>query len=539
MPVGRFVPFSVLVGAVVAAGLGTNPALAQSVEADIEFRASYIKIVDGDDFFGPGIDLVIENATMSGDGSTVMFYGRRSDTNEKRIYRVDADGSNLEDFLLPANPDNASEQIWPADLALSRDGSRGFFVTPWWQHRIYKLQDFSLTEILDMNDRPELVANVSRPLVRTTWDGEYVYFHEDRDDIWRVHHGGGAPSLVVDDQMVLRNGGLQGWAVASFDISDDGDQVAFVLMGYFEPPPGVLVTIADLFAKADGQDCGVGDQCQLTLDNAIEDYPAVSGDGSTIVFSNGTGWFSVDPDGSDLTGIEPYGFNIGGNTMTFTGDWLFYYDTEARGGRLTQTDGSGGLDLFPAWNVTQIAIAATWDPVVSDDGSRVCFRHDLLSLYVGDLQPSAPVSPAPIVHDMIFDPPYMLNNDPNARVILTSAVSDPQGLGDVVATSTDELMDGKHVGNTNFLPMYFPFPAHDDGLYPDAVFGDGVFSTEGVPTAAVLQYDAVRIRMGAMDADRNVTIADAVLPVTQWPLDVIFIDGFESGDFSNWSGVQP
>ncbi len=539
MPVGRFVSFSVLVGPLVAAGFGPTPALAQSVEADIEFRASYIKIVDGDDFFGSGIDLVIEDATMSGDGSKVMFYGRRSDSNEKRIYTVDADGSNLEGLLLPADPDNAGEQIWPADLVLNRDGSRGFFVTPWWQHRIYKVESGALVEILDMNDWPDVTPSVSRPLVRTTWDGGYVYFHEDRDDIWRVHHGGGAPSLVVNDQAVLRNGGLTGWAVASFDISDDGNQVVFVLMGYFEPPPGVLVTIADVFAKADGQDCSVGDQCQLTQDNAYEDYPAISGDGTTIVFSNGASWFSIGPDGSDLTTIEPLGFNVGGDTMTFLGDWLFYYDTEARGGRLTRTDGSGGLDLFPAWNVTQIAIAATWDPVLSDDGSRVCFRHDLLSLYVGDLQPPGPIAPAPTIHDMVFDPPYMLNNDPGARVILTSAISDPQGLVDVVATGTDELMDGKHVGNTNFLPMYFPFPAHDDGLYPDSVSGDGVFSTEGVPTAAVLQYDAVRIRMGAMDADRNVTIADAVLPVTQWPIDVVFLDGFESGDFSAWSWFQP
>jgi len=519
-----------LVAAVLAATPGHS--------ASINFRASYVRIVDGDDFFGPGIDLVIEDATMSGDGSTVVFYGRQSDTNEKKIYLVDADGSNLTGILLPTDPDNSAEQILPADLAISRDGSRAFFVTPWTQHRIYKVESGTISEILDTNDWADITPSVARPLVRTTWDGQYAYFKEDRQDIWRVHHTGGTPSLVVDDEAVLRNGGLKGWAVATFDVSDDGSQIAFTLMGYWEPPPGVLVTITDLFAKADGQDCGLGDQCQLTLDNAIEDYPAISGDGSTIAFNNGVSWFSIDPDGSDSTELEPRGFNVGGNTLTLLGDRMFYYDTEAGGGRLTQTDGTGGLDLFPAWDVNNIAIASTWDPVISDDGSRVCFRHDLLSLYVGELNPVAPVSPAPIIHNMVFDPPYMPNDDPAARVILTSQVSDPQGLSDVEETATDELLEGKLENNSNILPMYFNIPAHDDGVYPDAAASNGVFSTEGQPAGGILDHDSVTIRMGAMDSDRNVTVADALLHVSAVPPEV-FADGFESGDLSQWSAVIP
>ncbi len=509
-----------------------------NLSASIKFRATYIRIVDGDDFFGPGSDLVIEDATLSGDGSTVIFYGRQSDTNEKKIYLVDADGSNLTGILLPIDPENAAEQITPADLAISRDGSRAFFVTPWYQHRIYKIEGGTITEILDTNDWADITPSVAIPLVRTTWDGQYVFFKEDRQDIWRVHHSGGVPSLIVDDEAVLRNGGLKGWAVATFDVSDDGSQLTFTLMGYWEPPPGGLVTITDLFAKADSQNCSTSDQCQLTLNNDIEDYPAISGDGSTIAFSNGANWFSIDPDGSELTELEPRGFNVGGNTMTLLGDRMFYYDTEAGGGRLTRTDGTGGLDLFPAWDINNIAIASTWDPVVSDDGSRVCFRHDLLSLYVGDLNPAAPVSPAPVIHNMVFDPSYMVNDDPAARVILTSQVSDPQGLGDVVETATDELLDGMLENNSNILPMYFNVPAHDDGAYPDSAAGDGVFSTEGKPAGGILLEDQLTIRMGAMDSDRNVTVADSILFVSDGP-PVVFEDGFESGDLSQWSADYP
>ena len=512
---------------------------APTLSADIDFRATYIKIVDGEDYFGAGIDLVIEDATMSGDGSTVMFYGRRSDTNVRKVYLVDADGSDLTDFLLPANPDQPTEQILVSDLAISRNGSRAFFVTPWWQHRIYKIESGTLTEILDMDDWPEIVASVSRPQVRTTWDGQYVYFQEDRDDIWRVHRNGGAPSLVVDDETVLRNGGLEGWAVGTFDVSDDGGVVTFVLQGYWNAAHTGIVTISDLFAKSGNQNCGLADQCQLTLDNAIDDYPAISGDGSVIGFANGFRWLSIDPDGSDLTELEPRGFNVGGNSLTATGDRMFYYDTEARGGRFTRTDGAGGLDLFPAWNVSHIAIASTWDPVTSDDGSRVCFRHDLLSLYVGDLDAAAPVAPAPRIHDVTFDPTYMANNDPNARVILTSQVSDPQGLGDVVRTATDELIEGELENDYNVLPMYFNTPAHDDGAYPDTTAGDGVFSTEGKPAGGIQDEDWVTIRMAAMDSDRNVSLADARLPISAFPVNVVFQCSFESGDTSDWAMVLP
>ena len=507
--------------------------------AEFDFSASYVRIVDGEDFFGPGADLAIEDSTMSGDGSTVFFYARRSDTDERYVYWVDADGANLSGTLLPANPDNPTEQIWPADLALSRDGSRAFFVTPWWQHRLYKVENDTITEILNADDWAEITAAVSRPRVRCTWDGQYAFFHEDRDDIWRVPHTGGTPVLIVDDQTILRNGGLQGWAVDTFDVSDDGGVVTFVLKGYWDPLYDALVTINDLFAKAEGQDCGVADQCQLTLDNEIEDYPAISGDGSMITFSSGFIWFSIHPDGSASTQLGPRGFNVGGNTLTMNGDRMFYYDTEANGGRLTRTDAAGSLDLFPAWNVNEIAIAATWDPVVSDDGSKVCFRHDLLSLYVGTLNPAGPVGPAPVIQDMVFDPPYMATDDPSARVILTSRVSDPQGLGDVIETATDELIDGQLENDWAVLPMYFNLPAHDDGAYPDASAGDGVFSTEGQPAGGILDHDAITIRMGAMDTDRNVTVADSTLPVSQFPPGVVFEDDFESGDTSAWSVTAP
>ena len=65
-----------------------------------------------------------------------------------------------------------------------------------------------------------------------------------------------------------------------------------------------------------------------------------------------------------------------------------------------------------------------------------------------------------------------------------------------------------------------------------------MFSTEGQPAGGILDHDSVTIRMGAMDSDRNVTVADALLHVSAVSPEV-FADGFESGDLSQWSAVIP
>lgn len=511
----------------------------QAFAAEQVFTASYLRIVNGVDYYGSDVDLVVEHATISGDGSRVVFSGRNSSTNERTIFLVDADGSNLSGFVLPANPDDASEQIRVSHLAITRDGSRVFFVTPWYQNRIYKLESGAITEILNMDDYSGITPNVSDPLVRTTWDGEYAYFHEDRDDIWRVHHSGGAPEMVVDDHLVLRNGGYAGWAVGSFDIADDGDPVAFVLFGYSTPSQKGTVVSYDLFAKASSQDCTVNDQCQLTLDSASESNPAISGNGTMIVYENGTRWCSIRPDGAAWTELEPRGYNIGGNSLTYNGDLMFYYDSEARGGRLSVTDGSGGLDLFPVWNVANITIRATWDPVISDDGSAMCFRHDTNSVYAGKLNSAAPVVDAPVIHDITFDPPYMADDDPGATVVLTSQISDPQGLATITDTSTDALIDGSLERDFADLPAYFQYAAHDDGVAPDQVAADGIYSTNGQPGGAVDTLPGVRIRMAATDETRHVTVSDAWLPVCSNPQCALFSDGFESGNTTAWSATAP
>lgn len=149
------------------------------------------------------------------------------------------------------------------------------------------------------------------------------------------------------------------------------------------------------------------------------------------------------------------------------------------------------------------------------------------------------MAPAPRIHDVTFDPTYMPNDDPGARVFLTSQVSDPQGLSEVVRTATDELIEGELENDYNVLPMYFNTPAHDDGAYPDTAAGDGVFSTEGQPAGGIQDQDWVTIRMAAMDSARNVSVADASLPISAFPVDVVFQCDFESGDTSDWSSAVP
>jgi hypothetical protein len=104
----------------------------------------------------------------------------------------------------------------------------------------------------------------------------------------------------------------------------------------------------------------------------------------------------------------------------------------------------------------------------------------------------------------------MPRGDPQARVILTSRIIDPQGSDDIERTSTDELIEGKHA-TWKDSPAYFSLAAHDDGSPPDKTSKDGLFSTECKPGEAIDRKDQLTVRMGAMDASKTITVADSIL----------------------------
>ena len=471
------------------------------------FYAVYDWLVDTDNH-----NLHIGPAAMSGDGNRLIFGGTDATTGDPVLYMVNADGTGLVQINLP---DLGGRGIgW---VAIDEDGSRGFFQAGILahNHQLYKVQvqDSTVTKIFDVADYPE-IDRCDHP--QTTADGEYVYF-VDTDDLWRIRHSGGAPEKVIEDTEVPRvdSKGENAWKVGDFAISADASTIVFRSQGFVDPTNYYGVSSKEELFVLDGSGYR-----QLTNDigNVYKTHMDISGDGTTIVFASGEKWYSIRSDGSAKTVLETYGANFGGLDLTYDGTKMFYADSNANGGRLTNTDGSGRLDVFPGWNVAAITLAVTGSASISNDGRRVAFVFQYSSwpfkeaLYVGYLNDPDAVSDAPTIHDIAFDPPSM-PKDSNARIILSAKISDPQGLADIERTSTDALLDGVLESSTANLPVYFYYDVHDDGSPPDQTADDGVFSTEGQLGGKIDELDRMTVRIGAMDASKTVVVADTILSI--------------------------
>jgi len=420
---------------------------------------------------------------------------------------VNADGSDLTSVPLPA------DLIGIGEVAIDYDGSRAFFMAREGigLRLLFKVEGGVATQILDTNDYSEIGSCRG---IETTADGEYVYFFEVSDDVWRIRHGGGTPEKVIEDTEVPREevSQSQGRKVKDFAISADGSTIAFVLYGYVDPTDGYRYKDELFVLDGDGYR-------QLTNDdkNVCKGHIDISGDGTTIVFSASSPqnkWYSIRSDGSAKIALEDSSYNVAGSVLNYNGTMMFYNDGGPGGGRLVNTDGSGGIDLIPYIAVVlDIPLGAHRDLCISDDGSRISFRYYSV-LHVGYLNDPEAVPDSPTIHNIVFDPPAMPRGDPGARIILTSKISDPQGLADIERTSIGELVDGR-LEVFSYVPVYFSsayhYTANDRGDWPDETAGDGIFSSAGRPGSKIDELDQMTVRVGAMDASKTVVLADTVL----------------------------
>lgn len=190
----------------------TGPVLAA---AEIEWSADYRVLFDGTDAYGTGVDFVIVDAALSADGSVAAVGGYHETEDTWFVHVLPTNGGGGTVVALPVDADPNRPTMRIQDLCIDADGSRIFVITPWYQYRILKIEGGVATEILDYRDH----AALSMPtdgVVRTTSDGVWVYFNEDRDDLFRVAHTGGLPERIVDDASVATANG-PGWAIGDFE----------------------------------------------------------------------------------------------------------------------------------------------------------------------------------------------------------------------------------------------------------------------------------------------------------------------------------
>jgi hypothetical protein len=490
------------------------------------WTADYRVLFDGTDYFGAGQDFVIASAALSADGSTAAIGGYHANDSTWFVIVMPTNGGPGTTVALPVDPHPDRPTMRIQNLCLDSDGSRVFVITPWYQYRIYRIESGTATEVVNYTD----YAYLSMPtdgIVRTTSTGEWVYFNEDRDDLYRVAHTGGVPERVLDDASITTSDGHTGWAIGDFEISSDGASAAFIMSGYTTKSPAAVV-------RYDAYSLVSGTVHQLTLDSTSEGHVAMSDDGSTVAFKGAGGWTAAAADGSDTRALIGASHNVAGCDLSGDGSALVYSDANANGGRLVPTDGSGELDIFPDWS--PVFLAAVYNFQISSDGSVVGFGSTTRKYYVGRLNHADMTFPGPSISGVTLDPPYLNVSNPTSAT-LTLDVSHSGGQPAIQAVSADPMANGHNTADWADRILSIPFAPDDDGVVPDAVAGDGIYSTNCDPAGAADTPGTQRIRTSAEDTDGNVRVVDVLYLACASGGCPIMDGDFEDGGFADWSSV--
>lgn len=487
------------------------------------FYANYDVLFDGWDYQGvAGHHFNITVARLSGDGSRIAFAGAvrapSSSYYNHRLFIVDFDGANLVEITLPGYADPGPNQsLYIYDLAINEDGSRLFVNTAWYVGKIFKVDitdepvTAQVSQVYDLNSLPGGSPTTS---IKTTATGDFVYFvtapyFDVGGDVVKVSHTGGTPQTVVNDANVPAVDG-SGWAVCrdGFDVSDDGKSVVFGLNGHIDATD-VKRDWAGVYSLT-----GTGFE-QISADeyNNFCGYAYVSGNGSKAVFweeSTDTKYISINTDGTGRVEFQDSSYNFAGASLIQNGTKIFYADNFVETGRIDKTDGSGGMQILPeAYNHVNVQISNS--PEISNNGGRVAFVSGV-RLYAGIFNPQPDwATRAPTIPSIDYDPFYVADDEDAPQLILTTQPDG--GSTGIYRASLDNLLNGKYYDWEDLSYGFEGFRFNDNGDWDDAVAGDGVF-TMGLWKSSTYtgpEIYGITTRVGAMDNDGNVTVADKIL----------------------------
>ena len=436
----------------------------------------------------------IYNSMMSPDGKVLFVYGQKTD-NKLGLFRMRTDGSDVVEIKLPEELNGIH------DGCINGDGSR-VFLKNWFANTLYKVEQDRVTKIFDANAEKAINRCDN---IQSTADGEWLFFYNPRNSIWKIRHDGSALQQVVQDIDFPCKSGKAAF-IHKFAISNDGRVIAVIIQGYWSSQNS-FVAKHDVFVSAAGK------TGQLTNDepDRFKDYLAISGNGKVIAYSVSRDFQmrAINLENNRALDVSAIGGQIHGPCLNDDGTKLFYFD-QSNGGRLVNTDGSGGIDLFPGYNVGTIALQAHRSLCISDIGKMISFRFSD-GIYVGHINPDPLPMDMPRIEAMVFDPPISSATSLEAGTVIKASISHPQGKGNIIRVSTNELEDGRTIKDRKLVPLYFYHPASDGGQDPDAQAGDGIFSSRGQAGGDLLATLNFRVRIGAMDKNGSVVVADTTL----------------------------
>jgi len=357
--------------------------------------------------------------------------------------------------------------------------------------------------------------------IRITADGGTIFLLKkesyQRGSLWRMDQSGGAIMKLFEYKDIIRDGGT-GAGLKDFDISDDGNVIAFILIGYHDLESNFHYKY-EIFVRVGS----AYDQLTDDEENIMKDNIGISGNGNKIIFTSSSPenyWYSINRNGSNKTIIDNKHFDALKPEMDYEGKTLFYRDDGTNGGRTANTDGIWNLDMFSKIYNNTIDVYSGLS--ISDDASRISFIHrqgyDYYALYYGYINDTSVITDSPEIINIEFSP-YFMSTDPEAVTVMENEIIDPQGITDIENTMVEILINGfRQPNGSDDVPVRFWDTPNDDGTPPDIAAGDGLFCTEGVQGPAIDEFSSITVRLGVSDKSKNITVADTVLFISSDPV---------------------
>jgi len=513
------------------------------------FQAKYDVIFDGVNHPPYVIDdtyLTISKIQYSKDGNRVVFYGSYYQNSpwkllDYKAYVIDFDGTNLYEIPLPQRDDGFTGALGVRDLVINDDGSK-IYLSTYGTDQFQTGGTYSIPEKLYRINVNAPIFNITvtqiadfvflhgsqtyAPPLQTTSSGDWVYYVNANnldggrhDDIYRLSSDGSTFETVVQDVGITLTtpGGCQGQGDSispnGFSISGDGSQVIFRILGiYNEQETCMWEDYWWVLKSAAGYTL-------LNPENATGYIGGmVSTSGEKIVIADSNSYFSYDGDGSNRMTLEPRTYNYSGPAMTESGSQYFFRDNNHLTGAIANTNGSGLLNILPKGTFYTLDI----DEIagMSHLGQQLAFTDEDDRVYAGKLYANNEPSLTPLITDISFEPPYIIegNTDPVKIKVSTHAV-----VGEIETLKIDNISQGRFIDSSADLSHYFATNPMDNGQDPDEVADDGIYTANSTVwnNGDFNNPTSISVRISVIDTLGNITVVDTPLYIG------IFTNGFE------------
>ncbi len=438
---------------------------------------------------------------LSADGSRVLF---ETPGDSYRINLVNIDGTDVEQYDPEAF--GMDDFSFPGSC-ISSNGDIAYVAESGWDARFLRIQGGEAAMI----EVPDYTPTSDKGGFQCTGDGGRIYWRDGNGEdssIWQADgDGSGAVKIIDVADLTLEDGDIPVWLGKFFYVSEDGGSILF-MVDRCNPQEG-----GDWYYCFHMMLYSGGDITQLTSTAeagmaAGSDWMRLSRDGSTVVFQANVeetrGWYAMNvvSGPGEWRKLEPFGDAARTFALSRDGDIVL----ADRLGPMVRADGTA---LMPHTTFSppdsSVGLKGTGDVAAYRSSAP---GPDAWAIFATHIDPAVDPAPdGPAVTSISWVPAQFPADDDT--LILSVKVADPDGLADIAQVRVDAYMNS--LGNTGVI-AFSPF--RDDGVPPDVIAADGVYSTAGTVWEENPDLDEVTLRVEFIDQAATAIVADAVLPLT-------------------------